>query len=300
MSKVVDDAQFKSELMQNASIVTLALKTIIKEQTEIQPRLAEAMEYTLVSGGKRIRGAIVLWVCKMIKGEITPDAKIAAAAIEMIHTYSLVHDDLPSMDDDDLRRGQPTVHKKYDEPTAILVGDGLLTLAFEILATEIDDSALAIKLVGVLATVAGPSGMVAGQMADILAEKESGNLESLEYIHENKTAMMFSGAATLGALCGGGKQQQLQNIASYGLKLGLCFQVADDILDVCSTDEEMGKTVGKDQEQGKTTYPSLVGLEKSKRIAKQLTSEAIECLSDFGENADILKYLAAAMLNRKN
>ncbi len=294
------DVEFKKDLMRKADIVTTALGTIMQEQSEIQPLLSEAMKYTLLSGGKRIRGAIVLWICQMLKGKITHEAKTAAAAIEMVHTYSLVHDDLPAMDNDDLRRGKPTLHKKYDEATAILAGDGLLTLAFEMLATEIPDSNLAIKLVGVLATVAGPSGMVAGQMADILAEKQLANIESLEYIHQNKTAMMFSGAATLGALCGDAKRKQLHNLANYGLKLGLCFQIADDILDVCSTSEEMGKTVGKDQAQDKTTYPSLLGLEKSKEIAEKLTNEALDTLSSFDEKADTLRYLATEMLNRKN
>lgn len=294
----MSDIDFKTDLSRKAEIANTMLRDLISEQSEIEPRLKEAMAYTLNAPGKRIRAALVMWACELVCGKITDEAKVAAATLEMVHAYSLVHDDLPAMDDDDMRRGQPTVHKKFDEATAILTGDALLTIAFEILATKVSDSNLAIKLVGVLATVAGPSGMVAGQMADLMSENTGGNLELLEYIHHNKTAMMFSGAATMGALCGGPTKEQLHGLSNYGLKIGLGFQVADDILDVSATDEQLGKTAGKDIEQGKTTYPALLGLEKSKDIAKQLTTDAVEALSCFGNEADVLRELAVALLHR--
>jgi len=223
---------------------------------------------------------------------------IAAAAIEMVHTYSLIHDDLPAMDDDDLRRGQPSCHKQFDEATAILAGDGLLTLAFEILSTQVEDSCAALKMVRTLSQAAGPSGMVAGQMDDLMAEHEPGTMELLRQIHMNKTARMFAAAAGLGAIAGHASEAQLEAVLEYGLKMGLCFQVADDILDVTVESEQLGKTAGKDEQQGKLTYPALVGLDESQRIAEELTIEAVDALRIFGPEADILRQLAQRLLHR--
>ena len=216
----------------------------------------------------------------------------------MVHTYSLVHDDLPAMDNDDLRRGRPTCHKAFDEATAILAGDALLTLAFEILSKEIDDHTLAVKIIQQLAHAAGPCGMIAGQMADLQAEKNKPNEKMLEYIHINKTARMFACAALCGALAGGANKNQMDRLSNYGLKLGLAFQIADDILDVCASSEQLGKTAGKDQTAGKMTYPALMGIEKSKQFERKLIDEAIEALDTFGVDAEPLKKLALTLLER--
>jgi geranylgeranyl diphosphate synthase type II len=245
-----------------------------------------------------VRSVLVLWCCELIEGKINRNAEIAAAAIEMVHTYSLVHDDLPAMDDDDFRRGQPTCHKAFDEATAILTGDALLTLAFEVLAKEIDAPAVAVRLIGELAQAAGPAGMIAGQMADLKAENGSGSKEILECIHTNKTAKMFRCAAAMGAICGKAVDGDFDRLCEYGLKIGLGFQIADDVLDVCASSEHLGKTAGKDAKAGKVTYPAVVGLEKSKQLGKQLADEAVAVLEPFGRRAETLRNLAITLLKR--
>ncbi|MHC4691463.1 MAG: polyprenyl synthetase family protein [Planctomycetota bacterium] len=290
-----------NDLLQNrARLVNDILARLLDRHTEINGDLKEAMKYTLFAPGKRVRSALVLWCCELVSGKTTRNAETAAAAIEMVHTYSLVHDDLPAMDDDDLRRGSPTCHKAFDEATAILVGDALLTLAFEILATDIDDAVITVRLVRELADAAGPAGMIAGQMADFKAplQKTKATEHQLRTIHINKTAKMFRGAAVMGAVCGGANKDQLQALSEYGLKIGLGFQIADDILDVCASSEQLGKTAGKDAKADKCTYPAVVGIEKSKQLAKKLADEAVAILAPFDTKADTLRRLAIALLER--
>jgi geranylgeranyl diphosphate synthase type II len=289
---------FKSELTAKAEQVNSILTHLMDSQGQIQSRLKDAMRYTLEAPGKRIRAAIVLWCCKTVGGQVNHNAEIAAAAIEIVHTYSLVHDDLPAMDDDDLRRGRATCHKAFDEATAILTGDALLTLAFELLAKEIDDPGIAVRIIAQLAESAGPAGMIAGQMADLLAETSENTEELLEYIHINKTAKMFQCSAVCGAIAAGAQTAQLHALRRYGLKIGLAFQVADDILDVCGTSEQLGKTAGKDAGAEKCTYPALFGTEKAKKIEKELADEAVQALVSFGPEAEILRQLPLALLNR--
>lgn len=289
---------FDSQLRQTAKFVNTILQNLLAEQKGIDSDLKKALQYTLEAPGKRIRPALVLFCCEAISGQTNHNSEIAAAAIEMVHSYSLIHDDLPAMDNDDFRRGRATCHKAFDEATAILAGDALLTLAFEILAKQIDDSAVAIKLIRELAEAAGPAGMIAGQMADLKAENTKGSEKLLEYIHTNKTAKMFRCAAAMGAICGRADKEQKQKLCEYGLKLGLSFQVADDILDVCGESEHLGKTAGKDVTAAKCTYPAVVGLEKSRQLEKKLTEEAIAALEPFGEKADTLRELVLALLQR--
>ena len=292
------NSDFNTQLSEKAQFVNDTLSRLLARQTDISGDLKEAIRYTLEAGGKRVRSALVLWCCELISGKINHDAEIAAAAIEMVHTYSLVHDDLPAMDDDDFRRGLPTCHKAFDEATAILTGDALLTLAFEVLAKEIDEPAVAVRLIGELAQAAGPAGMIAGQMADLKAEKGQGSEEILEYIHTNKTAKMFRCAAAMGAICGAAKDSEFDCLCEYGLKIGLGFQIADDILDVCALSEHLGKTAGKDAKAGKATYPAVVGIEKSRQLGKKLADEAVAVLEPFGHKADTLRNLAIALLKR--
>lgn len=289
---------FDGSLTERVRIVNETLDRLLAGQREIPEHLAKALHYTLASPGKRIRPALVLWCCELIAGRDNPNARVAAAGIEMVHTYSLVHDDLPAMDDDDLRRGRPTCHKAFDEATAILAGDGLLTLAFEVLADGIDDAVLAVALVRELAQAAGPSGMIAGQVADLRAENTVGTVEELEYIHTNKTAKMFRCAARMGALCGRGTPAQVEALGRYGLKIGLGFQIADDILDVCASSEQLGKTAGKDAAAAKCTYPAVVGIEKARELERALAQEATTLLEPFGAGADILRRLAVVLLDR--
>ncbi len=294
---IVNNMDFNTLLHEKAEFINHTLEQLLASQ-QIDSKLKESLKYTLRTPGKRVRSALVLWCCELLSGQANHNAEIAAAAIEMVHTYSLVHDDLPALDDDDLRRGLPTCHKAFDEATAILTGDALLTLAFEILAKEIDEPAIAVKLIGQLAQDAGPSGMIGGQMADLRAENGRGNEELLEYIHTNKTAKIFRCAAVMGAICGGAAKQQIDSLSEYGLKIGLGFQIADDILDVSASSEQLGKTVGKDAKAAKCTYPAVVGIEKARELEKKLTDEAVAVLEPFGKKANTLRQLAMALLER--
>jgi geranylgeranyl diphosphate synthase type II len=294
----MEQAEFEAQLIKKAAMTEEALRRILADQTEIPRQLKEPMEYMLFSPGKKIRSVIVLWCCELAGGRVNEAALLAAAAIEMVHTYSLIHDDLPAMDNDDFRRGQPSCHKKFDEATAILAGDALLTLAFEILTDGIKNPQMSMRMVRLLAQSAGPAGMIAGQMADLLAEKTPGTMDLLRHIHIDKTARMFAAAAGLGAIAGGAQEDVIEELLQYGLKLGLCFQVADDILDETTQSEQLGKTAGKDRQQGKLTYPSLVGLKESQKIASEMTREALDAIDRFGPEAEILRQLAQNLLKR--
>jgi geranylgeranyl diphosphate synthase type II len=294
---IVNNMDFNTLLHEKAELINHTLEQLLASQ-QIDSKLKESLKYTLGTPGKRVRSALVLWCCELLSGQANHNAEIAAAAIEMVHTYSLVHDDLPALDDDDLRRGLPTCHKAFDEATAILTGDALLTLAFEILAKEVDEPTIAVKLIGQLAQDAGPGGMISGQMADLRAENGRGNEELLEYIHTNKTAKMFRCAAAMGAICGGAAKQQIDSLSEYGLKIGLGFQIADDILDVNASSEQLGKTVGKDAKAAKCTYPAVVGIDKARELEKKLAGEAVTILEPFGKKGDTLRQLAMALLER--
>ena len=298
MSSRTACSDFGDSLAEKVRIVNETLDRLLAGQQGIPEDLRQALQYTLTSPGKRIRSALVLWCCELVDGRESANARLAAAAIEMVHTYSLVHDDLPAMDDDDLRRGRPTCHKAFDEATAILTGDGLLTLAFEVLADQVDDPSLAVRLIGELARAAGPAGMIAGQIADLQAENTVGSIEVLEYIHTNKTAKMFRCATRMGALCGGATPGQLEALGCYGLKIGLGFQIADDILDVSASSEQLGKTAGKDVAAAKCTYPAVVGIGRAKDLERALAQEAVAALESFGDRAAILRQLALALLDR--
>ena len=296
--KQTSKVDFKLALADKADLAGRVLIDLLEGQPDIQPDIAAAMRYTLQAPGKRIRAAVAFWSCEIAAGRITEEAKIAAAAIEMVHAYSLVHDDLPAMDDDDLRRGQPTCHKKFDEATAILTGDAILTNAFELIADHVKDPAIAIELIKTLSKAAGPAGMIAGQMQDLNSEKMQGTVELLEYIHTNKTAKMFAASAAMGAIAGKADDTRVKQLYSYGMNIGLGFQVADDLLDISATSQQLGKTAGKDEIAGKVTYPAVVGVDRSKAIAKKLADNAIAALNGFGTEADILRQLALELLER--
>jgi len=261
-------------------------------------RLARAMRYACLGGGKRLRPALVLECCE-VAGAPARDALPAACAVEMVHTYSLVHDDLPAMDDDDLRRGRPSCHRAFDEATAILAGDALLALAFET-AASCGADAVARELVGTLARAAGPACLVGGQMLDVMAEGGPASLAEVEAIHEHKTADLIAASCRMGALVARGKPDaKVDALERYGRHLGRAFQIADDVLDATSTAEELGKTPGKDLVQGKATYPAVAGIERSRARARELAEEAAEALASFGERAAFLRALAAFVVERR-
>lgn len=260
--------------------------------------LQEAMEYSLLSGGKRIRPVLTLEVCRMCGGN--PQAALPfACGVEMIHTYSLIHDDLPAMDDDQLRRGRPTNHTVYGEATAILAGDGLLTAAFEQLSQAELPPERIVAAVQCLARNAGPDGMVGGQALDMAGEGRSMTKGELEQLQSLKTGALISAAAELGCIAAGGSEEQRQRIRAYAQAVGRAFQIQDDILDVTSTDAELGKTVGSDQVNEKTTFVTVLGLEESRAMVEQLTERAVEALQGF-DNPDFLIWLARSLALRTN
>jgi farnesyl diphosphate synthase len=263
-------------------------------------RLRAAMRYSTLSGGKRFRALLVY------ASGLAVDAPLArldtvAAALECIHAYSLIHDDLPAMDDDDLRRGQPTSHIKYDEATAILAGDALQTLAFELIANDAsgltDTQARHICLK--IAQSSGQTGMVGGQILDIQATESQLSLSALEDVHRRKTGALINAAVICGALCSDySTESQLKNLSNYANKIGLAFQVVDDILDIESSTEELGKPSGSDIEMGKSTYPALIGLQQSKKLAQNLYQESIVSIAAISDNTLLLQELAKLVVER--
>jgi len=265
--------------------------------------LSDAMKYSLFAGGKRMRPALIYSSYGIFEGyfdKVTP----FAAAVEMLHTYSLVHDDLPAMDDDDYRRGKPTNHKVYGEATAILAGDGLLTKAFEIMCSaDINpdtEAPVMLEAAYKLALAAGDKGMVGGQFADMEAENGVFNAADVEFIHTNKTSRLISYCCELGAILGYGSEEDKKRMREYGMRIGLAFQIVDDILDITSTTEELGKDVGSDQERGKATYPAVYGLEKSHSKAELLVEESLEIISVYGKTAEPCREIAKYIIERKN
>lgn len=270
-----------------------------------EKRVVEAMSYSVTNGGKRLRPFLVYETAKLF-GIPFEQSINTAVALECLHSYSLIHDDLPAMDNDDLRRGKPTCHKAFDEATAILAGDGLLTYAFEILAQEKThpDAKIRLELISTLAKGAGAyDGMVAGQMLDLLAEENQAALEPeklINHIEEMKTGRLISFACIAGAILGCADQQQRQALQDYSRGIGIAFQITDDILDVIGNQELMGKALRKDEKQGKITFVSLYGLEKAKQIASDLIERAQQSLNIFGSQADTLKELAQFILDRNH
>ena len=287
-------------LKERAELVESALERSVIATAGPGERLLEAMRYSLLAGGKRLRPILALAACEAVGGEAA-DAMGLACALEMIHTYSLIHDDLPCMDDDDLRRGRPTNHKVYGEAMATLAGDGLLTDAFKVLArssTNRVPAAVVLDVVAELSEAAGSPGMVIGQAIDILSEGQATDLATLEYLHARKTGALFLASVRGGGMLGGGDHVQLDALTEYGRALGLAFQVIDDILDVEASAEQLGKRTHKDDAHGKATYPALMGVEKSRAFAHDLKRRAIGALASFDERAEPLRQLAAFVVER--
>lgn len=257
------------------------------------------MRYSVFAGGKRVRPILCLEAARIFTSEVTP-ALHPACAIEFIHTYSLIHDDLPALDNDDLRRGKPTCHKKFGEAIAILAGDALLTLAFETIGATPVSSEQRVKILTDVASAAGTvNGMVGGQVADLEAEGKGIGAESLEYIHRSKTAALIRAAITAGALCAGAGEDDVARLRRFGETIGWAFQVTDDILDVEESSAALGKTAGKDVAQQKATYPSLYGLQRSHEIANELSGKAIAELALYGERASRLREIAEFLVHRR-
>jgi geranylgeranyl diphosphate synthase, type II len=297
-----DNVDLKAYLEERRGLVNRALEAYLPRVRGPAFRVVEAMHYSLFVGGKRLRPILCLAAAEAVGGD-QGEALPAACALEMVHTYSLIHDDLPAMDDDDLRRGEPTCHKKFDEATAILAGDGLLTEAFHTLAVAAPRyegrESMLLEIIQLLATSAGYQGMAGGQMLDLMAEGRKVTLKELETIHRLKTGALLTASLRAGAIIGGGNRQEITLLTEYGARFGLAFQVTDDVLDVTGEAAEMGKAPGMDEKRQKATYPALVGLEESKAWARRLVDEAVASLEIFGERAAPLRELARYLLVRR-
>ncbi|MCW9034402.1 MAG: polyprenyl synthetase family protein [Rhodospirillales bacterium] len=289
----------KKALAETASAMDEILDSLNPESQDAEARLIEAMRYSSLDGGKRLRPFLVVQSAKLFNVSERSALRVAAA-IEMIHCYSLIHDDLPAMDDDDLRRGRPSNHKKFDEATAILAGDALLTQAFEILAHEDthDDPAVRCQLVSALAQAAGRHGMVGGQMIDLVSEDHELSMDEITRLQRLKTGCLFGFACEAGAILGKAPLQVKQALHNYAHDFGLAFQISDDLLDVVGDEKEVGKTLGKDAEAGKATFVSLMGLDRARSQAQMLADQACDHVSIFKEKADLLQDLARYVVER--
>jgi geranylgeranyl diphosphate synthase, type II len=287
-------------LKEKSSYVESALPTFLSNETP--PLLRESMQYSLYAGGKRIRPILLLATIEAFG----KDSKIglpAACAVEMIHTYSLIHDDLPAMDNDDFRRGKPTNHKEFGEATAILAGDGLLTDSFHAVCRLIEYGAHPLSTLQItkeLSYYAGSRGMVGGQMADLLGEGKQLTLAELQYIHEHKTADLLVFCIRAGAILSEATEEQLNLLSTFGRNIGLAFQIQDDILDIYGEEEKIGKPVGSDQQKEKSTYPHLLGLEKSQAELERLLGEAKKALHSSGIEYEVLESIADFIIHREN
>lgn len=291
---------FKSSLKYRVDYIEKLLKEHIPEEKGYQKTIFEAMNYSLKAGGKRLRPILTLEACRIVGGN-EEDVIPFAIAIEMIHTYSLIHDDLPALDNDDLRRGRPTNHKVYGDAMAILAGDGLLNYAFEIMLKSSigkENPAKYLNAINEIAKSSGVYGMIGGQVVDIESEDKKIEMEKLDFIHLNKTAAIIVGCMRAGAIIGDATEKQLENITKYATNIGLSFQIADDILDITGDESKLGKKVGSDIDNNKSTYPSLIGLEKSKEIANDLINEAKTRISNIKGDTEFLNDLAEYIVAR--
>jgi geranylgeranyl diphosphate synthase type II len=270
---------------------------VIIDQNSKDSTIRDAMKHSLMASGKRLRPILCIAAADTVGSHSDPTTLRTACAIEMIHTYSLIHDDLPAMDNDTLRRGQPTCHIKFDEATAILAGDALLTLAFEILSSvnagDTDLGALnRLRVINIIARAAGCNGMIEGQMQDIAAEGKVLGIEDLKKMHRLKTGFLIEASVVSGTILGNGNRDQIEKLKNYARNIGLAFQITDDILNVEGDPDIMGKDVGTDQTRGKNTYPSILGMEKSKKFARKLVNDALKVLDYFDNKAEPLRAIA--------
>ena len=288
---------------QDRLAVDAALDRLLPAQTTEPISIHTAMRYSVFAGGKRIRPILCLEAARIFEPDIQPDASPAmhaACAIEFIHTYSLIHDDLPALDNDDLRRGKPTCHKKFGEATAILAGDGLLTLAFQIIGESPTSAERTLAALQEVSSAAGTvKGMVGGQVADLESEGKRVEPQTLEYIHRSKTAALIRASVSTGAISAGAGIADVARLRKFGETIGWAFQVTDDILDVEESSAALGKTAGKDIAQQKATYPAVFGVAQSHEIAAKLANDAIAQLDSFGERASRLRALAEFLVHRR-
>lgn len=294
--------ELKVYLDEKRSIIEEALDRFFPRPEGPASEVIKAMRYSLFAGGKRLRPILCMSGASAVGGD-ERDVLPVACALELIHTYSLIHDDLPAMDDDDMRRGKPTCHKVFGEAVAVLAGDGLLTEAFYLMSRKdlsghMSPDAL-LQVIPMIASASGYQGMVGGQVVDIQSEGKGVEASLVEFIHTHKTGALITASVVSGALMGGGTQEQVAAIRTYGQKIGLAFQIADDILDIEGDTRTLGKGVGNDARKGKITYPSVLGLDKSKKIQRLMIKEAFKSLEAFDNRADPLRNIAIYIIERE-
>ncbi len=290
----------KETLAQGCIVTDQALECLLPPATQYPTSIHQAMRHSVFAGGKRLRPILCMEAARMVAGCVPPGVEELGSALEMLHTYSLIHDDLPALDNDDLRRGRPTCHKVFGDAIAILAGDGLQTYAYEVLAKLQCPAEARVAIIGEVAHATGTiDGMIGGQVMDLEAEHQHPDAKTLEFIHRSKTGALLTASVVTGGMYAGGDASQIQSLRDFGMNIGLAFQIVDDVLDVTQTSEQLGKTAGKDTATDKATYPSLFGIEASLAKADELVNKANQALDRFGENANDLREIAAFLVERK-
>jgi geranylgeranyl diphosphate synthase, type II len=287
-------------LEQGRTLTDAALDRLIPPETQHPTSIHKAMRHSVFAGGKRLRPVLCIEAGRMVASSLPQKIEELGAALEMLHTYSLIHDDLPALDNDDLRRGRPTCHKVFGDAIAILAGDALQTQAYEVLSQLACPAESRVRIIEEIARGTGTvDGMIGGQVVDLEAEQTQPTAEMLEYIHRSKTAALITASLVSGGLYAGAKEKEVEKLRAFGQSIGLAFQIVDDVLDVTQTSEQLGKTAGKDTAAQKATYPALFGVEESIRKADTLVDAGLRQLDDFGEQADNLKQMARYLVERK-
>lgn len=290
----------KETLEQGRIVADAALERLLPAGTQFPQSIHQAMRHSVFAGGKRLRPILCIEAGQMIQGCVPLGIEEVGAALEMLHTYSLIHDDLPALDNDDLRRGRPTCHKAFGEATAILAGDGLQTYAYEVLANLQCSAEARVAIIGEIAHATGTvDGMIGGQVMDLEAEHAKPDAKTLEYIHRSKTGALLTASVVTGGMYAEADTSQVEKLREFGMNIGLAFQIVDDVLDVTQTSEQLGKTAGKDTASEKMTYPALFGIEASVKKADELVVKANAALDSFGERAQPLREIAAFLVERK-
>jgi geranylgeranyl diphosphate synthase type II len=300
MSLVILTRMLKQTLEEGEALTDSALERLLPPATERPASIHQAMRHSVFAGGKRLRPILCMEAGRMVGGSLPAGIEDLGASLEMLHTYSLIHDDLPALDNDDLRRGRPTCHKVFGEAIAILAGDALQTQAYEVISRLRCSAESRVRIIEEIARGTGTiEGMIGGQVVDLESEHAKPDLATLEYIHRSKTAALISASVVTGGLYAGADDKAVGQLRSFGRSIGLAFQIVDDVLDVTQTSEQLGKTAGKDTAAEKATYPALFGVDESVKKAAALVDLALAALDGFGSRADVLKDLARFLVERK-
>jgi len=297
--KKPEPINLKKDLKEKLELINMTMDRFLPRKDDYPKEIHKAIRHSLFAGGKRIRPYLMVLIYQLFKKQITPEILMPAAAVELLHTYTLIHDDLPEIDNDDLRRGKKTCHVVFGSDIALLAGDSLLIEAINMINNTHISALKRVKLIKDLTSIAGERGLIAGQMQDILSENTECTKETLEFIHLNKTAKLLQLCTRWGAYLADAKADDIKKMDEYGKKLGIAFQIVDDILDVEGSEETLGKSTGKDEKSSKATFPAVFGMKKSKALAEKYTGEALKILDEYGYDAMYLEALTKYLLERR-